>query len=58
MKSRRYDPSGRAYMSGDGRGYPTSPDMLESAVARSYGLALTAVWIVIAGLSLSILMGV
>ena len=58
MKSRRYDPTGSRYMANDGRGYPTSPDALERALRASYRLALIATWIVIAGLSLSILMGV
>jgi hypothetical protein len=58
MKTRRYDPTGRVYMQGNGSRYPTSPDALETALRASYGLALTATWIVIAGLALSILMGV
>jgi len=58
MKTRRYDPTGTRYMQGSGRGYPTTPDALENALRASYWLALTATWIVIAGLSLSILMGV
>ena len=58
MKTRRYDPSGTRYMQGDGRGYPTTPDALENAVRASYGVALFGTWIVIAGLALSILMGV
>ena len=58
MKSRRYDPSGTRYMQGSGERYPSSPDALEIAVRASYGLALLATWIVIAGLGVSILMGV
>lgn len=58
MKTRRYDPSGRVYMRGNAPPYPAEGGALESALERSYGLALAAVWIVIAGLSVSILMGV
>ena len=58
MKTRRYDPTGTRYMQGSGERYPTSPDALESALRASYRLALGATWIVIAGLALSILMGV
>ena len=58
MKTRRYDPSGTRYMQGSGDRYPTSPDVLETALRASYGLALGATWIVIIGLSVAILMGV
>ena len=58
MKTRRYDPTGTRYMQGSGRGYPTSPDALESALRASYGLALGATWIVIIALTVSVLMGV
>ena len=58
MKTRRYDPTGNVYMTNAPTRYPTTPDALETALRASYGLALTATWLVIAGLSLSILMGV
>lgn len=58
MKSRRYDPTGARYMQGNSPPYPDTGEELESVLRASYWLALTATWIVIAGLSLSILMGV
>ena len=58
MKSRRYDPTGARYMQGSGVRYPTTPDALEIALRASYGLALLSTWLVIAGLAISVWMGV
>jgi len=58
MKTRRYDPTGARYMSNDSERYPTNPDALEIALRASYGLALLSTWLVIAGLALSVWMGV
>jgi hypothetical protein len=58
MKTRRYDPQCKAQQQGTGYPYPDTGEELEGVLRASYGVALFGTWIVIAGLALSILMGV